>query len=413
MFELELEWDRPAKLLGHQTKHVLRVRIRPQTGGGSGLPVRVAVALDTSGSMAGEKLERAKEACQAVVSQLRREDKLSLAGFATEVSPLLENLAGGEGAAERAKTALSQLRAGGCTRTDLALEWMKEALPAERGVARAGILITDGHATNPKGSVLDENDRKLLIEKVEQFSSEGIMVCAVGLGNAANFNRDFLVKLSDSGKGGFVYADTPEALEPELRKKLASCQAFVTVGGKILLAPCAGVRVEGFCRFRPEYMPLEESAPNELSPGAIRADTPTDLLVEVSIPPGQIGESSGKRDVISVQLEADILAKPVTATAGIYQTNGYSESQKINPEVNRDRLCWDINVCNDNLTGTDDPKRTGELLENMQLAALRAGEMQIAGQAEQQLDELKKTGKLNPDGVTKMLRDSRKLGGDA
>jgi Ca-activated chloride channel family protein len=117
--------------------------------------------------------------------------------------------------------------------------------------------------------------------------------------------------------------------------------------------------------------------------------------------------------VIFVQLEADIMAKPVTATAGIYQTNSYAESQKVNPEVDRDRLCWDINVYSDALTGTNDPKRTGELLENMQLAALRAREMQIAGQAKQQLDELKKTGKLNPDGVTKMLRDSRKLGGDA
>ncbi|MDE5070048.1 MAG: hypothetical protein O4752_13240, partial [Trichodesmium sp. St4_bin8_1] len=80
MFDLELSWDRPAKLNSQQTNyrygsHVLRVRIQPKTDANlPSLPIRMAIALDTSQSMKGEKLQRAKEACLAVVSHLRDPD---------------------------------------------------------------------------------------------------------------------------------------------------------------------------------------------------------------------------------------------------------------------------------------------------------------------------------------------------
>ena len=53
MFDMELRWDRPARSGPVPSSHVLRVRLRPQPGLAptGGLPLRVAVALDTSRSI--------------------------------------------------------------------------------------------------------------------------------------------------------------------------------------------------------------------------------------------------------------------------------------------------------------------------------------------------------------------------
>lgn len=203
----------------------------------------------------GENLQRDQEACRAVVAQLRDRDRLSLAGFSTSVTPLLQSLPGGAAALQPANTAISRLTAEGVTRTDLALDWIVNALPLESGVARVGILITDGHATTPQGFILD--DTGLLIDRSKQLANLGIILNTVGLGNANNFNTAFLTDLSDKGRGSFIFADTPASLQPQLQKRLTECQAMATENTIIQLIPSNGVTIKGFCRYRPEYLPLE------------------------------------------------------------------------------------------------------------------------------------------------------------
>jgi len=384
------------------------VRIRPQSGG-PGLPLRIAIALDTSQSMGGENLQRAKEACRAVVAQLRDRDRLSLAGFSTSVTPLLQSLPGGAAALQPANTAISQLTAGGVTLTGLALDWILNALPPEAGVARVGILITDGHATTSQGFILD--DTGVLIDRSQKLANLGIILNTVGLGNANNFNTAFLTDLSDKGRGSFIFADTPASLQPQLQKRLTECQAMATENTVIQLIPSNGVIIKGFCRYRPEYLPLEETAKNQLTIGAIAANTPTDLLIELEIPLGGFDEPTGNKDVISVELTAKGMTNPVRAKAAINYTTSPTEAQKDNKEIKNDYCCWMINLNNNELSRTDDANRQKELLEENRYNAEKAGKIDIVNQIDQQLDDLEKSGKLDPNRTTKLLRDSRDLGG--
>jgi Ca-activated chloride channel homolog len=415
MFDLELTWDRPAQLSSQQphhsdNNHVLRVRIIPQTDGNlPSLPLRMTIALDTSGSMAGEKLQRAKEACLAVVTQLRDIDQLSLAGYSTKVTPLLQSLTGGD-AAVTLENAIAELQAGGVTRMDLALDWIEKNLPPEESTPLVGILITDGHATNNRGVPLD--DVTPLIDKAQKMRSCGITLCAVGLGDAANFNTSFLSDLTDKGGGVFIYADTPDKLSSQLQNRLKADQEIAIVDAKLRLTLATGVKPTGYCRLRPEYLPQEKTGENELSLGTLRRDCPTDILIALDIPPIGFGEPLRSRDMISVELTACGLQTPIAKTAAITYTSSYREAQKVNTEVNRDRRYWDINLYSKEVIDIEDsnPKRTAELLTNIQVAATQAGETDMANQAAQQLDDLKKTGKVNPDNATGMLTHSRNLG---
>ena len=423
MFDLELTWDRPAQLNAHalqtnrrDNNHVLRVRIKPRNL--PSLPLRMAIALDTSESMTGEKLQQAKAACRAVISQLRDIDQLSLAGYSTKVIPLLQALTGGDEAVTSAEKAITELQAGGVTRMDLGLNWIQKSLPPEESTALVGILITDGHATNKGGVPLD--DVTPLIEKAKEMRNCGITLCSLGLGdteNGANFNTSFLNNLSNQGGGAFIYADTPNKLSQLLQKQLTAYQAIVAVDAKLRLTLLAtGVKPTGYCRLSSEYLPLEETNKNELNLGIIRSDPPTDILIRLDIPPLTLGfrESLGSRDMISVELiTACGQETPISQTAAITYTNSFREAQIVNTEVDRDRLYWDINlyVKEVNDIGDDDPNRTAELLTNIQLTATQAGATDIANQAAQMSEDLRNSGKLNRETATETLRDSSNLGG--
>ena len=56
------------------------------------VPKDVAFVLDTSGSMAGKKLEQAKKALQFCVENLNDGDRFEIIRFSTEVEPLFDKL---------------------------------------------------------------------------------------------------------------------------------------------------------------------------------------------------------------------------------------------------------------------------------------------------------------------------------
>ncbi len=405
MFNLQLAWDRPAKISSQVSEHILRVRLEP-SGARSHLPLQLAVAIDTSASMQGEKWERSKAACQALVAQLRPGDRISLAAYADWITPLAHNLQNHQSGDLPA--ILNALVAEGVTRTDLALNWIRYTLSPEPGRARVGILITDGHPTTEQGEVLDDTGGSIV--QAEAIASDGISLCAVGLGNAEDFNSALLVSLSDRGRGTFIYADNPTLLATQLQECLQKVQAiaFTDVTLKIELA--GGVKLKNCCQFRPDYLPVLETNPQEIHLRNLRSDTANDVLLALEVPGLNASQIAGSYAIAQVQLQT-LESAPVASLAALQFTPSYREAQQINPEIDRDRLCWDINRYSTALTSIDDSMLTGELLSQIHAAAVKSGQTAIADEVSQQLDILHKTGQLSAHQTTGLLRATRQLGG--
>jgi Ca-activated chloride channel family protein len=407
MLNLQTDWDRPYQLASQSGDHILRIRLTPTNNGQRTLPLHLAITLDTSQSMQGEKLEAAKQACATIIEQLRPEDKLSLASYSHQVDCLLNQVSGSN---SQARQTIDQLTASGTTRMDLALNWLQATLSPEPGVMRVGILITDGHATTREGRLLE--DLEPLLGQGTSLAEQGITLCSVGLGNAANFNTGFLVNLSERGQGAFLYADRPEDLTSQLEERLIACQSIVADEVTLSFQALAGAEVKGFCQFRPDYLPLEETAPNQLTLTGIRADQPTDVLLSVGIPSLSFGETPEPKTVLNITLEGAGLST-LSQDATIQYTNSFREAQTTNAEVNQDRLGWMMNQSSTELTRTNDPNRTGELLVDLQVTATQAGNMAIAQQAAQQLQNLQADGKLDAHQVTSLLQQTRQQGNQA
>ena len=405
MLNLQLDWDRPNQLCSQSFKHTLRLRLLPNAPTTRTLPLHLGLLLDTSQSMQGEKLTAAKQACKEILKHLRPGDTLSLASYSAQVTTLLQQVQNNNNQSDHI---IEQLKIESVTRTDLALNWLLNTLQPQSGVISVGILVTDGHATTNQGQLLE--DLNPLITQAETLAQQGIILCTVGLGNAANFNTQFLVNLSDRGRGAFIYADEPEVLSRQLQERLIACQSIAIEEIRLQLKPCNGATIEGFCRLRPEYLPLEETAPNQLTLSAIRGNEPTDILISVNVPALTFSESPCTKTFLEVELVAPNLA-PLQGETSIQYTHSYSEAQQINRQVNEDRLLWIINQCSSELPSSQDPQRTGQLLVDLQVAALKSGQDQIAASAAQQLADLNASGKLNAHSTADLLQATRKLGG--
>lgn len=415
MLDVELRFDRPARDMGQRrTEHVLRVRLRPRAGAAT-VPLDVAVALDTSGSMqTGEKLPRAREAVMGVVERLGPEDRLSVVGFATNLIECFENREVRTLDRREVRATLDRLRAEGITRTDRALEWLRAALAGDGRRARVGLLVTDGKPTNGMGEDLTETGP--LADVAQQIAASGATVASLGYGDAAAFNSAFLVALSDRGRGQFLYAPTAGELWPALDRYLLAAKSTVTTEAQIAVRPLVrGAEIRALCVVAPTYRPLDCPVPEadgtrRLPLNNLRGDAPTDVLVRLTVPAPGFAAATGPQPAVAVSVQAAGAPAPVTAEATIRYVTGLREAQATDAEVEQAERVWRLNAYQDAIVNSPSAAATGEWLESQIDLAKKLGAEPVATAAQQQLDALRASGTLPPEAVARSLRASRELG---
>jgi Ca-activated chloride channel homolog len=165
-------------------------------------PAAFCVVLDRSGSMRGAPLERAKEATQVAIRNLRSEDLFSLVIFgdqAQTVIPLqkVQNK-------ESVQQAVARIQSGGST--NLTGGWMlgrDELAKAPAGTSRRVLLLSDGHLN--VGIVDPPQVRSIVANGLGEAS---VRTSCLGFGD--NYNEDLLSNLAAATGGVFYDAVSPE-----------------------------------------------------------------------------------------------------------------------------------------------------------------------------------------------------------
>ena len=112
------------------------------------IPKDVLFVLDTSGSMAGAKLEQAKKALLFCVENLNENDHFEVIHFATEVEPLFDHLKDANTSnRDRAKSFIKELKPKGGTAINDALQKALAMRPDSGERPFVIIFLTDGRPT--------------------------------------------------------------------------------------------------------------------------------------------------------------------------------------------------------------------------------------------------------------------------
>ncbi len=168
----------------------------------------VVFVMDTSGSMAGPKIEQARKALTYCVNSLNKEDRFDIVRFSTEAEPLFKELKDANDDNRKKATDFSQgLQASGGTAID-------DALHAALGERPAGdanrlfliVFITDGEPT------VGEQDPDRLVAKVKDDArASNVRIFSFGVGT--DVNTKLLDLLAQQSRGYSQYVLPTENIE--------------------------------------------------------------------------------------------------------------------------------------------------------------------------------------------------------
>jgi Ca-activated chloride channel family protein len=144
------------------------------------LPKDVAFVIDTSGSMAGKKLQQAKKALQFCIENLNDNDRFEIIRFSTEVEPLFDRLVeANHSNRDKANDFVKVLKPIGATAIDDAL---KKALSLQRehnDRPFVVVFLTDGQPT------IGITDPGQIVSHVKK-KSNGTRIFSFGIGTDVN-----------------------------------------------------------------------------------------------------------------------------------------------------------------------------------------------------------------------------------
>ena len=178
-------------------------------------PLNLALVIDISGSMAAtddtqkSRLEWAKEAAIKTLAQLNYQDALSIVLFDDDSEVLLPMTAlGSEENKAGIMAKISALETRGSTNLYAGIKSAYE-LVSQYAATHAGrenrlILISDAGLNT---GIIDE---ATTLRLVSDYASEGIGLTAIGLGE--NFNQDFILGISKSVGGNYLYVHSGKDL---------------------------------------------------------------------------------------------------------------------------------------------------------------------------------------------------------
>lgn len=170
--------------------------------------INVVLSVDTSSSMGwgpqGKRgIDRAREACKALVAALDAGDVISLATWGGAPKTLIDNqLMTGKDDGALAATC-EALTADGLTDFSAGLKAAYGLAAESFGAARINrvVLLSDG------GANVGDTDEALIANAAKDANGEAIYLMGIGVGDPWNYNDGLMNAVTDAGKGAYVFLD--------------------------------------------------------------------------------------------------------------------------------------------------------------------------------------------------------------
>jgi Ca-activated chloride channel family protein len=198
------------------------------------LPVNLALVIDRSGSMRGQKLTDATRAARRLLERLGPEDRLALVHYGTDVSVLPSQPVTLEARA-RMEAFIDAIQDEGATNISGGLETAAAELRPYVESFRVSriILLSDGQ---PTAGVTEPGELQLVAGGLRR---SGLTVSALGVGD--DFNERMMQGMAEQGGGFYGYIQDSERLADIFRRELEQAAGTVARGVELRLELPEGV----------------------------------------------------------------------------------------------------------------------------------------------------------------------------
>jgi Ca-activated chloride channel family protein len=197
-------------------------------------PVNVAIIIDRSGSMSGDKIAKAREAAMMAVDRLNANDIVSVVAYNDTVSVLVPATKVSDKSAIRA--GIERLDAFGSTAlfagVSKGADEVRKFLSRDR-VNRV-ILVSDGQAN------VGPSSTSALAELGESLAKERICVTTIGLG--LDYNEDLMTQLARKSDGNSGFANSSDDLVRLMKSEFGDVLAVVAQELSVRIDCAEGIR---------------------------------------------------------------------------------------------------------------------------------------------------------------------------
>lgn len=176
-------------------------------------PLNLAIAIDTSGSMAGANIDYVRTGLDRMLDALEPEDRVTLITFDSLARVEAQYVAGDD---PTLATAISDLRAAGSTNLYDGLRLAYDSVEAhmEDGRQNRVILLSDGVAT---AGITSEPK---IVDMSAAYNDFGVGLSTIGMGE--EFDPELMRSLSEAGAGAFYFLEDPRAVEEVFTEEVQS-----------------------------------------------------------------------------------------------------------------------------------------------------------------------------------------------
>jgi Ca-activated chloride channel homolog len=269
--------------------------------GGRRMPLNLALALDRSGSMEGEPLRYAQQACAHIIDLLDADDVLTIVTFAEDVDVLVP--------ARRVvnrdllKQHVLRIVPGNTTNLydGMVVAANQVASVMSPGMVNRVLLLTDGE---PTAGIKDFHS---IVGQAAEQKSRGITVTALGFG--PEYNEELLAGIARRTAGNYYYISRPELLPEVFRSELMALMSLVARDATLRIRPAKWNRVRQVYGHRLEFTADGVEVPlADLEQGSAMT-----LLAEMDFGPRPTGEF--RAAVVEMEFESTATGRRERLTA--------------------------------------------------------------------------------------------------
>ncbi len=378
------------------------------------LPLNLGILLDNSGSMEGDKLERAKRACVLILDQLSAADRAAVAVFSSSSHVVVPSTQFGEGTSLKQRQNVMDVRIEGATELLGGLNTIYKEIEAHRSPASTTfvIVLSDGQPTDAQGFI-DRDLNKFLERSKSEFEQGGVSLSTIGLGSAADYDAPFLRDLADKGGGKFLMATTPEDLAATFQDEFGRIASTVLSDVTIEVSRLNG-RARRLWRVVPDKKIFDAPSVTNNSfrvhVGSVQNDQPQAYLLDVvtSAP-----EGAKNRDLLC-QIAAWSSASP-NQRAEVNVLTGYSDNEielaqrngevvRLIEEANDFKLQVDLEAA----VKSGDRRKMTQVLERKKKMTQRLGKTSATKVLEEMEDTLVHGGEISADALAVSSAETKK-----
>jgi Ca-activated chloride channel family protein len=275
-----------------ETKRIIEVSLKAPVAvtNKTRTPVNLALVIDRSGSMDGEKLEYVKQAAGHVLDLLNEKDHVSVVAYDDEIETLAQGVRMTRTNRDEVKAAIQRLFPRNMT--DLAGGWMRgcqliaDNLNMEE-ITRC-LLLTDGLANR---GITDEEELSM---HSRELHTRRVSTSCFGVGEG--FNEHLLEAMANQGGGKFYYIGKPSEIPAIFAKELSELTSVVAHRVEIKTSLPDGVVAQVPGGWKVE----RTSSSISIFPGDLYSGQESEFYLKLNVP----GEGTKAKITIKVEVSS-------------------------------------------------------------------------------------------------------------